>query len=271
MRNNHRAIKKTAGVHDLIRLLGRGYGHVKNLARRGKNWAVNNPNRAAGIGTTTAAIGGAAGAGIYASNRNKLPRDTGDISLPVGAADFNMADAYAKENPPQKITPAATGVAPSSSGGAPGSFNMEEEYRKIPSSIGSPRLGGGPANEVGPPDPNLFKTGPSINPGGLGSSLGGMLPASMQASLQNSLGNEGYARLLRAGGHAGIGAAIGLGGGALHGLLNPSDKKRRIRSMLMDALAGGAVGGLTGGVVGGVDPLADVASSALSSMGLGGS
>lgn len=172
----------------------------------------------------------------------------------------------------RRAAPTYPVAAPQAAASEPRMFDIAKSYaNENESTVGSPRIGGGPANEVGPPDPNLFKTGPSINPGGLGSSLGGMLPASMQASLQNSLGNEGYARLLRAGGHAGIGAAIGLGGGALHGLLNPSDKKRRIRSMLMDALAGGAVGGLTGGVVGGVDPLADVASSALSSMGLGGS
>lgn len=70
--------------------------------------------------------------------------------------------------------------------------------------------------------------------------------------------------------HAGVGALLGVGGGALHGLINPDKKKGMIRSMIEDALMGGAGGGLAGGGIGYSDSLSGVAQSALASMGLGG-
>ena len=110
----------------------------------------------------------------------------------------------------------------------------------------------------------------TINPGYLGNMLGEAVPTGVRQTLLSNLGDNGYNRLLRAGGHAGIGAAIGMGGGALHGLIDPDEEEGTVKSMLMRALSGGAVGGLAGGVVGGVDPMADAAQSALGSMGFGG-
>ncbi len=51
---------------------------------------------------------------------------------------------------------------------------------------------------------------------------------------------------------AGIGTALGAGGGALMGLISPNKKKGRIKSMLDNMLYGGGLGALGGGAVGGL-------------------
>ena len=123
---------------------------------------------------------------------------------------------------------------------------------------------GGGGGEAGAPAAG------AVDPGSLGTALGDVVSPEIKDTLVKALGTDGYSRLLRATGHAGLGAGLGMGAGALYSLFNPSNKKKRLRSLIMDALAGGAAGGLAGGVVGGFDPLANVAQKALGSMGLGG-